>query len=58
MRVKRPFNNNVLLAETETGEEVIFMGKGIAFKVMRSMKARFRRNSSLIRRISMTVLPS
>ena len=32
MRVKRPFNNNVLLAETETGEEVILMGKGIAFQ--------------------------
>ena len=32
IKMKKAFNNNVLLAETENGNEIILMGKGIAFQ--------------------------
>ena len=39
MIIKQIYNNNVILSENEAGDEIILVGRGIAFGMTRGSKA-------------------
>lgn len=48
MRIEKVLNNNVVLSRNEQGEEIVYMGRGLAFQrrlETRSIQIMLKRNS-------------